>query len=68
MNQSLSSDRTTVFSVDLALIDGHLGRLPRHSPELPPGDHVPDHAGHVEQVRVLLVHLEDDGAVLPEPL
>ena len=64
MHASLFLDWTTVFSVDLALIDEHLGRLPHDSPELPPGDDIPDHAGHVEQVGVLLIHLQDDGAVL----
>ena len=68
MNPSLFSDRTTVFSVDLALIDGHLGRLLRHSPELPPGDHVPDHAGQHQDVGVLGVNLEDDRAVAAETL
>ena len=68
MNQSLSSDRTTVFSVDLALIDGHLGRLPCHSPELPPGDDVPQHVCEVQYVGVLLIKLKYNGTVLAEPL
>ena len=53
--------------MNLVLLDS-LDRLLDHPPESPPGDDVPDDAGHVQQVSVLLVNLKDDGAVLAETL
>ena len=54
--------------MSLALICENLAWLPHDSPEAPPGDDVPDHAGHVQYIRVLLINLKDNRAVLAETL
>ena len=46
-NNSFFLHGTAVFSMSLALICENLAWLPHDSPEAPPGDDVPDHAGHV---------------------
>ena len=53
--------------MNLVLID-RLGRLLDDPPEPPPGDDVPDDAGHVEHLSVFLVNLKYDCAVLAETL
>ena len=53
--------------MNLVLLDS-LDRLLDHPPESPPGDDVPNDAGHVQQVSVFLVNLKDDCAVLAEAL
>ena len=42
------------------------GRLPQDPPELPPGDDIPDHAGHVQDVHIIMRHLEHHRAILAE--
>ena len=67
-----SLEGTADLSVDGFLLGlggpGSSGRLPKDPPELPPGDDVPDHAGHVQDVHILVRHLEHHRAVLTEPL
>ena len=54
--------------MNLVLSNGFLDWLPGDSPESPPGDDVSNDAGHGENVRVLLINLKDDSAVLAETL
>ena len=67
----------TLLDVVILPVDGFLlglggpgcsGRLPEDPPELPPGDDISDHAGHVQDVHILVRHLEHHRAVLAESL